>query len=307
MKIMKVWIICKHDAANLKPTSYEVNRLLEESKKYDIEIETFRPEQFDFVVAREGDPGIFIDSEKRELPDFVLPRMGAGTSYFTLAVLRHIESLGVRVINNPASIEMVKDKLHSQQILAKNNLPVPKSMLVGFPVSIDLVEENIGFPVVVKTLSGSFGSGVFLAEEKRIFEDLMQLVEETNKAANIILQEFISVSKGIDLRVFIIDGKAIACFKRTNTEGGFKANFTAGASVELYEIIPDIERLATQTATALNLDMGGIDLLFDEGNFKICEANSSPGFKALEQISDINIPEKIFNYLRTLLTRQRFG
>jgi len=301
LNLMKGWVIYKDNATQLKPEAYEVHRLLEEAKKCGIELEVFRPDQFDLIVTQENETGILVDSEIRDLPDFVIPRMGAGTTYFTLAVLRHMERLGIHIVNTPNSIETVKDKLYSQQILAQNNLPVPKTMLVKFPVNIELVEKNLGFPVVVKTLSGSQGSGVFLAETKRTFDDLIQLIEATNKTANIILQEFIQTSKGTDLRVFTIGGRAIACFKRTNKEGGFKANFSAGGEVEPYEITPEIEWLASQTSSILNLDMAGIDLLFDNNHFKVCEANSSPGFEGLEQASNINVPKEIFHYLRVRL------
>lgn len=298
---MKGWIIYKDDASQLRPEAYEIHRLLEEAKKDEIDLEVFKPEQFDLIVTREDDKSILIDGRKYPLPDFVMPRMGAVTTYFTLAVLRHMERLGIYAINSSSSIETVKDKLYSQQILAKNNLPVPKTMLVKFPVNTKLVEENIGFPVVVKTLSGTQGSGVFLAEDKRTFEDLMHLIEATNKTANIILQEFVTASKGMDLRVFTLGGRAIACFKRKNIEGGFKANFSSGGCVEPYAISPEIEWLATQTSKILNLDMAGIDLLFDQDHFKICEANSSPGFEGLESCSEINIPQEIYHYLRIRL------
>ncbi len=68
----------------------------------------------------------------------------------------------------------------------------------------------------MKTLSGSKESGVFLAEDKGRFDDLMQLIEVTNKKANIILQEFMLESKGIGLRVFTLGGRATACFMTYN-------------------------------------------------------------------------------------------
>lgn len=304
---VKGWILYRDDATQLKPEAYEIRRLLEEAEKEGIELDVFKPEQFDLIVTREGDKSILINSERHSLPDFVIPRMGAGTTYFTFAVLRHMERLGIHIVNSSSSIEVVKDKLYSQQILAENNLPVPKTMLVKFPVDIDLVEKNLGFPVVVKTLSGSQGSGVFLAENRRTFDDLMQLIEATNKAANVILQEFVKASRGTDLRVFTLGGRAIACFKRSGGDGSFKANFSAGGSVEPYEITPEIEWLATQTSKILNLDMAGIDLLFDEDHFKICEANSSPGFQGLEDALDINIPKEIFHYLRVRLGLFNYG
>ena len=130
-------------------------------------------------------------------------RMGASTTYFMLVILRQIKRLGIYTINNSNSIEVVKDKLFSQQILAQNNLPVPKTMLTKFPVDVGLVERTLGFPVVVKTISGSQGSGVFLAETKLSFRDVMDLIESTNRNANMIMQEFIAPSKGMDLRVFL--------------------------------------------------------------------------------------------------------
>ena len=298
---MRGWIIYKKSEDQLNQETYEINRLLEEAVNLNIKLDVFRPEQFDLIVTREDDKSILVDSKRQELPDFVIPRMGAGTTYFTLAILRHMERLGIHVVNSPFSIENVKDKLFSQQLLAKNNLPVPKTMLVKFPVNIELVEKNLGFPIVVKTLSGSQGNGVFLANDESSFYDLMTLIETTNSKSNIILQEFISSSHGKDLRVFTIGGRAVACFKRVNTKSGFKANFALGASLENHEMTPEIEWLATQASNILNLDIAGIDLLFDVDHFKICEANSSPGFQALEKICQLNIPSEIFHYLRIRL------
>ena len=300
---MKGWILARTDPNKPIPDTHGIQRLFEEAALDGVTLEVFNPDQFDLLVSREDEKSILVDAQRRELPDFVIPRIGSGISYFALAVLRQMERLGIHVINSSASIEIVKDKLYSQQLLAQNNVPVPKTMLVKFPVNIDLVERHLGFPVIVKALSGSQGSGVFLAENRQTFEDLMQLIEVTNKTVNIILQEFVSTSRGQDLRVFTLGGRAIACYKRLNKDGGFKANFSAGGEVEAFEMTPEIEWLATQTSRILNLDLAGIDLLFDHDHFKVCEANSSPGFKGLEKVCNVNIPKEIFHYLRIRLGR----
>jgi len=171
-------------------------------------------------------------------------------------------------------------------------------MLAKFPVNVDLVEDYINFPAVIKAISGSQGNGVYLSENKSAFNDLMHLLEATNPNANVIVQEFIKSSRGIDLRVITIGGRVIGCMKRINNTGGFKANFSAGGVVEHYDINPEIEWLATTIAGIMNLDIAGIDLLFDEGHFKICECNSSPGFKGMESCNNINVPVEIFNYIK---------
>lgn len=298
---MRGWILYKDSAGSLKPEAYEVNRFIEVASENGIEIQVFKPEQFDLIVTKEDRKGILIEGETAALPDFILPRMGAGTTYFALAVIHHLERLGVNSFNSSQSIDTVKDKLFTQQILAESNLPVPKTMLVKFPVDVDLVKRYLGFPVVAKTLSGSQGIGVFLIESKSNFEDLMQLIEETNSKANIILQEFISSSRGRDLRVFTIGGRVVACMERKARRGKFKANYSRGGSVTQFEVTPEIEWLATETSRILGLDIAGIDLLFDGEHFKVCEANSSPGFEGLEKCCEVNIPQEIYDFIRIRL------
>ena len=298
---MKGWIIYRDSAASLRPEAYEIHRLVKAGQKAGIELVVYAPEQFDLTVTREDERSILLDGEYVGLPDFIIPRMGAGTTYFTLAIIRHLERLGVYSVNSSTSIDTVKDKLFAQQILAENNLPTPKTMLVKFPVDVSRVEKILGFPVVVKTLSGSQGSGVFLSKGKTEFHDLMQLIEATNKTANIILQEFIKDSHGRDLRVFTIGGRAVACFERRAEGDAFKANFSAGGSVVEHEITPEIEWLATQTSNVLNLDVAGIDLLFNGDHYLICEANSSPGFEGLETCLDRNMADEIMHFLQIRL------
>lgn len=295
------WILYKKNDTEIKPELYEINRLLKAAKEENIEIRVLKPEQIDLVVTREDRKSILVDGKPTALPDFVLPRMGAGTTYFALAVIRHLERLGVKCFNSSNSIDTVKDKLFTQQILAENDLPVPKTMLVKFPVDTDLVEKTIGFPVVIKTLSGSQGKGVFLSENRKNFEDLMQLIEVTNSKVNVILQEFMRDSYGRDLRVFTLGGKAIACMERNSAHDDFKANFSSGGTVKTHPITPEIEWLALEATRILGLDISGVDLLFDGDHFRICEVNSSPGFEGLEQTCDTDIAKEIFHYLKIRL------
>jgi len=163
------------------------------------------------------------------------------------------------------------------------------------------VEKQLGFPAVVKTILGSQGRGVFLCDTRSGFEDLMQLVSATESKANMIIQEFIKSSKGRDLRVFVIGGKVVACMERLAKEGDFKANFSRGGEVRQFKISPEIEWLATESARILGLDIAGIDLLFDGEHFKICEANSSPGFRGIESCCNISIPDEIYDFIKIRL------
>lgn len=298
---MRGWILFKNRFEDLHPDNYEIRRFVVEAEKEGIDLKIVTPEQFDLIVTRDDRKSIYLDNQTHPLPEFFMPRMGSGTTYFALAVTRHLERLGVQVINHSNSVEMVKDKLYTQQILAAANLPIPKTMLVKHPVDEDQVGRQLGYPVVVKTLSGSLGNGVYLCEDRGRLVDLMDLIDASKSNANFILQEFISDSYGRDLRVLVIGGRVVACMQRFATDGGFKANYSRGGYIEAHPVTPEIERLALEATRTLALDVAGVDLLFDADHFKICEVNSSPQFRGLEQSVDVNVPHEIYHYIRLRL------
>jgi gamma-F420-2:alpha-L-glutamate ligase len=174
-------------------------------------------------------------------------------------------------------------------------------MLVKHPVSVDFVEKRLGFPVVVKTLSGEQGAGVHLAESKADFRDLMAFIHETRGTANIIVQQFIEASAGRDLRVFVIGGRPVVCVERRAQDGGFKANHSRGGSVKPFPMAPEIEWLATETVRLLDLEIAGVDLLFGDDHYRVCEANSAPGFASIEDCTDVDLASLILDHIRMRL------
>ena len=291
---MNGWILYKNDVSE----SWETQKLIEEFEKQDIKVRVVDPQDVDIFVDRDDRKSILVAGKARILPDFVIPRTGSGTTYFIKAIIRHLERLGVELINGSAAIDTVKDKLYTQQILGESNLPVPKTLLVRHPINVDFVERNIGFPIIVKTLSGSFGTGVFLAENKRQFQDLIKLAEITSKSYNIIVQEFIKDSWGRDIRVFVLNNKVVGCMMRQATDGDFRANITRGGEGIPYQITEEIEWLGGESARLLHLDIAGVDLLFDNGSYRVCEVNSSPGFEGMDKYTNTNIAELIVNFVK---------
>jgi len=294
---MKSWILYKDSAAALKPEAYEIKRLIETGAQKGHEIGVFKPEQFELLVTAQNDRSLLVDGNVVPLPDVLLPRMGAGTTYFALSVIRQFERLGVPTFNTSLSTETVRDKLFTHQLLSRANLPIPKTMLAKFPIDIGLVERALGFPIVVKTLSGTQGSGVFLCETRLHFEDLMELIRATQSNANLIFQEFISDSRGRDVRILVIGGRVVAAMERTSVNDNFKANFSLGGDVKPFKPNRDAEWLALESARLLGLDIAGIDLLFDGDGFKICEANSSPGFEGIEKCCETDIASEILDFI----------
>ena len=294
---MRGWILFHRELDPALPEVPEVLRFCEAAPAMGIDLEVLDPHKFDLVVGADDQWSVKYRGSLTERPDFIHCRTGAETDYFTLALLRHFERRGVRLINGPAAIELVADKLHSLQMLARAGLPIPQTILSRFPIDADLVGQELGFPVIVKTLKGTRGAGVMKSEDQSQFEDLAGLLESAGASEDFILQHYVRASHGRDVRILVVGGRAIAAMERRSLTGGFKSNVSLGGLGEAYNPPPEMAELAVRAADVLGLDITGIDILFDEDGYRICEANSAPGFQGLERATGLDVPTAILEWI----------
>lgn len=288
---MKGWILYKRCTKELTQQDHGVNRLIETAAGLGIQFEVYNPEQFSIDNFSKT---ILINGNAVELPDFVIPRLGADTTFIALSIIRQLEFAGVYMFNGSASIDLVKDKMLVSQLLATHNLPTPKTILLTYPVSTAIIERELGFPVVVKSVSGARGIGVYLCETLDRLTDFVGFFD--SQSAPMVAQQFIQTSYGRDLRVFVLGDQVVGCMQRT-ARVGFKANYSLGGEVCSFELTEEIESLALAAARLCNLEICGIDLLFSPEGYIICEANSSPGFKGLEAAINKDIAREILSYI----------
>ena len=156
----------------------------------------------------------------------------------------------------------------------------------------------IGWPCVVKVISGSYGEGIYLCENKTSFKKMMEFVGNLDTPKLLLVQEYIDAKPGEDLRVFVVGGKVIGAMKRHAPEGDFRANISAGGRGEPFEVNNEIDYLAREAARICGLDIAGIDLLFDKDGYKICEANSAPGFEGFEKYCQVDVAGQIAEYIK---------
>ena len=291
---MKLWML----GNRLTTEMYERERFIEEADKYGIDFSLVFADEIDLIVSRDDRKSIRFCNDIVALPDSLLARTGSGTGHFNLSVIRQFERLNVPTLPNSSSIEASKDKMYANQILAQAGLPIPKTMLTRFPCKAELVEKVVGFPCVIKVVTGSHGAGVYLCETAKQFEDLSELISSLDFKNSMIVQEYVQYSEGRDLRVIVIGGRVVGAMLRQSTDGSFKANISRGGEGTAFDVDDQMELLAIQTAKVLDLDIAGVDLLFHSDGYRICEANSSPGFRGFEKALGINIPQKVFDYAK---------
>lgn len=296
---MRIWILAKKE--NFE--TYENQRFREEAEKEGIELLFVANKDIDVFVTKEGKKSILYKGEYIEqLPHCLIPRRGASTPYFDLAIIRHLGKIGVFVLNSAHSIEIAKDKLHTLQMLAAAKIPVPRTMLAKLPLNLDLIEKYFTFPLIIKTISGSEGKGVLLCEDRDQLEDVVNFLEQSKSTdMNFIIQEFVESSRGKDIRVFVVGGKVIGAMLRSAKGGKIKANISAGGEASPFKLNPEVEWLAVESARVIGLDIAGVDILFNGDTYLVNEVNSSPGFKGFEKATGVNIPKEIYHYIKVRL------
>ncbi len=241
---MRVWFLFDGDMNGDAPGVYEIQRFKDVGAQRGYDVQVFSTAQFDLLSSVDDSENIFIDNVSWPKPDVVISRTGADTTYLGLAVKRHLVRQGIVMLNRASAVEKAADKLRSIQILATQGLPVPPTMFGKIPVDVDLIGRKIGYPVVVKLLKGTQGSGVYLSETPEKFRDLTDLLAQQDQANySVLFQQFVKSSHGRDIRVFIVGDKVIAAMERTSTDGSFKANITRGGVGRPVAITPEIERI----------------------------------------------------------------
>ncbi len=273
-----------------------VRELYQEGLKRGIEVEVLLSQEVNFSLTEKGAFCFFVKGEKRAIPDFVIPRTGSRTDSAAIALYRQLELIGVPMINHADGIIAAFDKFSTAQLLAKHQLPIPKTLFVAEKINLDIIEREFSFPLIVKTWPSSNGDGVFLALDKYNLEDIISTIGRIASNVNVLIQEYISHSRGRDIRVYVLGGKVIAMLERSAADGGYKSNYGRGGTLKKIDRIPEVEELAIRASTALNLECSGVDILYDIDSYKICEVNSAPGFSLVTGIG-LNPAAILYDYL----------
>ena len=209
-----------------------------------------------------------------------------------------LEKAGYKVFNSSEVIRICDDKMLTFVTLVGNGINMPKT--IASPLNytgatdtefLSLVENSIGYPVVLKSSYGSMGKGVFKADNKtqleKIYADL--------KGVPHLYQEFIG-NGGKDIRVIVIGGKVVTAMQRVN-ENDFRSNVEQGGVGKKIVLDEKVVSMAERIAKTLKADYLGIDILFGDNEYYLCEVNSNAFFKGVTQTSGVSVADAYADYI----------
>lgn len=237
------------------------------------------------------------EAEPYLLPDYdaVIPRFGSTSTKMGCAVLRHFAARNVPCLNDERSFLQARDKWQSLQILAQAGIAIPNTVLIGSEFQPQDGITQVKSPTILKTLSGSQGIGVILAERTQSAVSILETLKQAN--VPVLLQDFIEEAQGSDLRCFVIGDRVVASMQRTGQNGEFRANFHRGGTAEKIQLSEEEKAIAVKAAKTLGLDIAGVDLIRSEQGLLVLEVNASPGLEMIEKTNGIDIAVQMIAYL----------
>jgi [lysine-biosynthesis-protein LysW]---L-2-aminoadipate ligase len=212
------------------------------------------------------------------------------------AIAASLEAWGVEVVNPSHVIANCGDKLVTNALLAKHQIPAPRTQ-VAFDTDHALeVIEKMGYPVVMKPPVGSWGRLLSLIRDRDAAETVLEHKEVLGGYQHQIfyIQEIID-KPGRDIRAFVASGQCIAAIYRNSDH--WITNTARGGKAENCEVTPELADLAERSARAVGGAVVAVDLVEDPARgLLVIEVNHTMEFKNSVTTTGVNIPLKIAEY-----------
>ena len=227
------------------------------------------------------------------------------TTFHTLDWLRHLERIGVPLVNGVSAYTMEISKAMQLDVLAELGLPYPRARVINSADVAVAAARGLRFPVLVKANVGGSGAGITRFDDEASLARAAaagQLDLGIDSVA--LVQELAPMRDGHITRVEVLDGKFLYAINVYPADGSFNLcpadvcqtadgqQLVRGACaldapkngmrVEGYtppaEIVEQVERIAER----VGLDVGGIEYLVDDpdGRHYFYDINALSNFVA---------------------------
>jgi ribosomal protein S6--L-glutamate ligase len=277
------------------PQSYSTQRLRAAAAQRGHNVKVLNTLRFAIDLTAD-EPDLLYRGKQLSDYDAILPRIGSSITYFGTAVVRQFEQMDVYTPNTANGIQSARDKLRANQILSRHNIAMPATAFVRNRADVRQAIERVGgAPVVIKLLEGTQGIGVILAPQVKVAEAIIETLHSTNQ--NVLIQKFISESRGRDIRALVVGDRVVAAMRRVAEGDEFRSNVHRGGRVESVTLSPEYEQTAVGAAQIMGLRVAGVDMLEGNDGPLVMEVNSSPGLQGIETATGLDVAGAIVDYI----------
>jgi [lysine-biosynthesis-protein LysW]--L-2-aminoadipate ligase len=215
----------------------------------------------------------------------------------SLYALQTLQSWGVRCINNAEVVATCGDKLLTSLALERAGVPTPRTALAFTPESGLAACEELGYPVVIKPVVGSWGRMVARANDRDAAEAILEDRATLGSWQQQIfyIQEYI-YKPGRDIRAFVVGGETICAIYRTSEH--WITNTARGGRASNCPVFGPVGEMALRAAEVVGGGILAIDLVETaDGRLMAIEVNHTMEFRNSIDTTGINIPARMIDFV----------
>jgi [lysine-biosynthesis-protein LysW]--L-2-aminoadipate ligase len=226
--------------------------------------------------------------------DVVLDRsIHHGRSLYATTLLN---AAGIPTVNSGHVAQICGDKILTSSTLAAAGVPVPKTVIAFTPDSALNAIEEMGYPVVLKPMVGSWGRLLAKINDRDAAEAILEHKDTLGSYQHGIfyIQEFVRKPQR-DIRAIVLGDQTIGAIYRTADHWITNTARTGQASP--CPVTPEIHQLCQDAATAVGGGFLAIDLLEHQDGLLVNEINYTPEFHGFATATGIPVAELVIDYL----------
>lgn len=208
-----------------------------------------------------------------------------------------LDHYNVPVVNSPHTSRVCADKVRGSVALEEAGVPTPRTDIAFDVESALATVERLGYPCVVKPVTGSWGRLIAKLDTREAAEGILEHKATLGGYEHKVfyLQEFVA-KPDRDIRVLAADGESIAAMTRSS--GHWITNVAKGGTAEAFDVDDEVAGLVRRSSDAVGGGLLGVDLMETPDGYTVHEVNSTCEWKGLNAaVPDVDVPSRIADWL----------
>jgi len=212
-----------------------------------------------------------------------------------LHVLNALERDGVKTVNSYDAARVGGDKVLTSKRLYNAGIPTPAVKVAFTRESALKAVEEMGYPVVLKPVDGSWGRLIAKIENRTAAEAILEHKSQLSSYYHEVfyLQEYVD-KPDRDIRAFVINDETICAAYRTSEH--WLTNASLGSKTFNCPITDELNDLCVRATQAVGGEAIAVDLMETQDGFTVHEVNCAMEFKTSLQAVDVDIPKLLIDY-----------
>jgi glutathione synthase/RimK-type ligase-like ATP-grasp enzyme len=234
--------------------------------------------------------------------------------FHTIALLDHWRRSGARVINGPDVMAVDASKARQLALIASLGLAIPETRVVHRAADVEAAAATLTFPLVVKANIGGSGAGIVKFDNMAELRWTIAEGELPKSVDGVLLvQDYVPARDGKITRIETLDRSYLYAI---DVAGGGAFDLCpadacvadSGISMAAVEPAPALTEAAEKIAAAMNLDVGGIEVMIDDrdGVPRFYDINALSNFVAKPlDVLGWDPHDRLVDWLETLIAEAK--